>query len=122
MPIERFSHQESDFDSLLRTKESAGWHFMGREGLTRTEFSKEAKFEEVPFQTEEEIKNMYLKIARQQDPTAGFEVELVLDEGSDKLKKLREISTSEKYKSVINNLHPADRKYFVFVRKIKKQA
>ena len=54
-----FPHRESEFDKLLKGKEAAGWHFTGREGLTQTKFSKEAKFEEVLYQKEDSIKEKY---------------------------------------------------------------
>ena len=119
MSIENFSNQESGFNKLVGDKEKEGWFFVGREQLTQTKFSHEAKFEEVPFQTEEDIKNKHLGRFRRQDPRSDFEVELVLDENTDKLKRLREISTDEEYEQIIKNLNPGDRNYFVFIRPIK---
>ncbi|OGZ16289.1 MAG: hypothetical protein A3G11_01175 [Candidatus Lloydbacteria bacterium RIFCSPLOWO2_12_FULL_51_9] len=93
---------------------------MGREGLTQTKFSKDAKFEEVPFQTEDAIREKYFQLARQENPSSEFEVDLVLDENTDKLRRIRELSGEEEYRNVLNNLMEADRVYFVFVRKIEK--
>lgn len=56
--------KESPFDKLRREKEAQGWNFVGREGLTQTKFSGEAKFEEVSHQTEEDIRERYLEIAK----------------------------------------------------------
>lgn len=120
MEQEYSPHKESEFDKLRKSKEAEGWHFVGREGLTRTKFSKDAKFEEIPFQTEDSIKERYLQIATQQNPSSEFEVGLVLDENTDKLRRFREISTGEEYQDFLNNLRGADRVYFVFVRKIAK--
>ncbi|OGZ15205.1 MAG: hypothetical protein A3J08_03055 [Candidatus Lloydbacteria bacterium RIFCSPLOWO2_02_FULL_51_11] len=117
---EPIPHKESEFDKLLKSREVDGWHFMGREGLTQTKFSKDAKFEEVPFQTEDAIREKYFQLARQENPSSEFEVDLVLDENTDKLRRIRELSGEEEYRNVLNNLMEADRVYFVFVRKIEK--
>lgn len=117
---ESFPFKESHFEKLCKSKEADGWHFMGKEGLTQTKFSKEAKFEEIPYQTEDEIRARYLAEAKQQDPASDFEVELILDENTDKLRRFREIATEEEYRKVLKNLNPADRNYFVFVRRIEK--
>ena len=112
-------YKESEFDKLLKNKEAEGWHFVGKEGLTQTKFSKDAKFEEVPYQTENSIEDKYLQLARQENPFSVFEVDLVLDENTDKLRKFRAISTEEEYRNIINNLREEDRVYYVFVRKNK---
>lgn len=117
---EGFPHKESEFDELLKNKKAEGWYFVGREGLTQTKFSKDAKFEEVPYQTEDSIKEKYLQMAKQEDPSSEFEVDLVLDENTDKLRRLREICTEEEYRAIIGNLREAHRFYFVFVRKIER--
>ncbi|OGY91707.1 MAG: hypothetical protein A3B31_02215 [Candidatus Komeilibacteria bacterium RIFCSPLOWO2_01_FULL_53_11] len=109
---------ESEFDKLLAARKAAGWHYVGREGLTQTKFSDEAKFEEVPYQTEDAIKDRYLKETRQQDPSSEFEVDLVLDENTDMLRRFREILTEEEYQNIVTNLRDVDRTYFVFVRKV----
>ena len=119
MDREFFPHSESELDRMLKSKEAEGWHFVGREKLTRTKFSAEAKFEEIIDQTEESITERYLEQARQQDPSSKFEVELVLDEGTEKLRKLRKISTEEEYQVILANLSAQDKSYFVFVRKVK---
>ena len=113
-----FPYRESEFDKLLKGKEAAGWHFAGMEGLTQTKFSKEAKFEEVSYQTEDSIKEKYLQLAKQEDPVSEFEIDLVLNENTDKLRRFKGISTEEEYRSIISNLREADRTYLVFVRKV----
>ena len=115
MTIESSTYKESEFDKLLKSKEAEGWYFMGRERLTQTKFSKEAKFEEAPFQTAEEIKNRYLETAKQQAPSSDFEIELILDENTDKLRRFQEISTDEEYRNVIKTLNSADKNYFIFL-------
>jgi DNA-binding MurR/RpiR family transcriptional regulator len=120
MSIENFPNKALRFDQLLKNRESEGWQFAGRERLTQTKFSKEAKFEEIQFQTEEDIKKRYLNRAKQEDPSSDFEVDLILDEHIDKLTKLREMSTDEEYQQIINNLAPQDRNYLVFVRRMRK--
>lgn len=84
--MEDFPKIESEFDKLVQEKETKGWHFAGREGLTKTEFQKDARFVEAPFQTEDDIKGKYLKIAKAEDLSSDYEVELVLDVNTDKIK------------------------------------
>ena len=115
-----FPHRESDFDKLLKSKEVAGWHFVGREGLTHTKAREDRRFVEVPYQTEDSIKEKYLQLAKHGDPVSEFEIDLVLDENTDKLRRFREISTEEEYRSIVSNLREADRTYLVFVRKVVK--
>jgi len=118
---EIFPHRESEFDKLLKSKEAEGWHFVGKEGLTQTKLSEKIiKFEAIPYQTEALIKEKYLQIVKQQDPSSEFEIDLVLDENTDKLRRLREISTEEEYVEALRNLREADKVYFVFIRKVKK--
>ena len=88
--------------------------------MTKTKFSKEAKFEEVPYQTEDSIKEKYLQIAKQEDPVSEFEIDLVLNENTDKLRRFKEISTEEEYRSIVSNLREADRAYLVIVREVVK--
>jgi hypothetical protein len=118
---ENLPYKESEFDKLLKGKEEEGWHFVGREGLTKTKFSKDAKFEEIPYQTEDSIKEKYLQMAKQEDPSSEFEVDLVLDENIEKLRRFREIGTKEEYHNIITNLREEDRVYFIFVRKVGRQ-
>jgi hypothetical protein len=120
MPLEEFPRKESGFEKISKSKELEGWHFMGREGLTQTKFSKEAKFEEIPHQTEDEIKKRYLEFVKEQDPSSDFEIELMLDENTDKLRKLRKISTDEEYRNTLENLNPEDKHYLVWMRRIEK--
>jgi len=113
-------NQESEFDKLCKGKALEGWSFIAREGLTQTKFSNDAKFEEVPFQTEKSLKEKYQKIAKGQDPSSDFEVDLVLDENTDKIKRLRSVLDSDEYCRIVNNLNVGDKFYFVFMRRIKK--
>ncbi len=92
---------------------------MARENLTKVEFQEDAKFLEVPKQTEEDIREKYLKIAKENNSDTEFEVELVLDENTHTLKKMREISDDEEYKRMKEGLAPKDRTYLVFIRKIE---
>lgn len=118
MQKEIFPHQESEFDKLLKRKEAGGWHFAGKEGLTQTKFSGETvKFEEVPFQTEDSIKEKYLREAKGRDPSSEFEVDLVLNENMEKLRWFRKNGTEEEYRKILKNLREEDRNYFVFIRK-----
>ena len=116
MEIDHF-FQKSKFDILRDQKITEGWHFMGMEGLTEIKFSKEAKFEDVTFQTEESIREKYLQIARQEDPSGEFEVDLLLDENTDRLQRFRKTSTDEEYRDILTRLNDRDKSYFVFVRK-----
>ena len=112
--------KESAFEKYRREKEQEGWYCMGREGLTQTKFSQEGKFEEIPFQTEDDITVRYLGAAKAQDPSSDFAIELILDENTDKLRKLREVFTDQEYRNAIDNLNLEDRSYFIFVRKIEE--
>lgn len=122
MSIEKESplYKKSQFDELLKSKVAAGWYYKGMEKLTQTKFSKDAKFEEVPYQTEDAIKEKYRQIVKQEDPSSEFEVDLVLDQNTQKLLGLRRISTEEEYRNFVSNLMEKDKNYFVFVKKIKK--
>ena len=111
------SFPKSKFDELLEQKRTEGWYYVGMEGLTKTQFSKEAKFEDVVFQTEESIREKYLQIARQEDPSGEFEVDLFLDENTERLRKFRETSTDEEYRDILTRLNDRDKSYFVFVRR-----
>ncbi|MCX6743608.1 MAG: hypothetical protein NT116_05225, partial [Candidatus Parcubacteria bacterium] len=116
-----FPHKESEFEKLSKSKKAQGWDFMGQERLTMTKFSsKDALFLEVPFQTETQIKEKYLNLAKKQAPSHKFEVELILDENTEKLVQIRKISTEEEYINILNNLRDEDKNYFVFIRKMHK--
>ena len=115
MGVENFP--KTNFEMLIENRRAEGWHYMGLEGLTKTKFSKEAKFEQVPDQTEDSIKEKYLNDAKQQDPTAEFEVDLVLDENTEKLRSFKKISTDGEYQDILTRLRDEDKSYFVFVRK-----
>lgn len=120
MSTEKFPHFESEFEKVRKIKETEGWHLAGQEKLTETKFSKEAKFEQVLYQTEDEIRTRYLMQAYQQNPTTDFEIELTLDENTDKLRRLRLAVTDEEYRSIIENLNPSDKQYLVWLKKIEK--
>ena len=88
--------KESEFEKLRKSKTAQGWDFIGLERLTMTKFSpKNALFLEVPFQTETQIKEKYLNFAEKQAPSHKFEfeVELILDENTEKLIQISKIST-----------------------------
>ena len=109
--------RESWFDNLLDERAEDGWKLMGKEGLTRAKLSGSGKFEPIPFQTEGDIKATYLEKAQEQDPDSEFEVDLVLDENTQKLRDIRQSSTPEEYQQHLDNLHDYDKSYLVFVRK-----
>jgi len=116
-----FPHNESEFEKLSKSKKTQGWDFMGQERLTMTKFSsKDALFLEVPFQTETQIKEKYMNFAKKQAPSHKFEVELILDENTEKLVQIRKISTEEEYENILKNLRDEDKNYFVFIRKMDK--
>jgi hypothetical protein len=120
MEKENFPHDESDFDRLCKSKKAEGWHCMGQERLTRTRLSKDVKFEEFPLQMEEEIRARYLETVKKQDPTSEFEVELLLDENTEKLRRLREILPVEEYRDILGKLKDGDKSFLVWVRRIEK--
>ncbi len=114
-----FASHESPFDALCKEKESQGWQYVSREGLTQTKFSKDAKFEEIPYQTEEEIRARYIQEARAKNPTLNFEVDLVLDQNTEKLKKLKSLISPEEYAALLERLNPEDKNYLVFMRQVE---
>jgi len=109
--------EESEFEKLRKAKTAEGWGFLGTDGLTRTKFSKDARFEEVPFQTEEEIKAKQLMNLKNQHPEHDFEIELILDTNTPKLRGYKKILSEEEYKNIIENLRPEDKRYLIFARK-----
>lgn len=56
MSVENGPHNKTEYIDPVEKMETDGWVIVGRESLTRTKFSAEAKFIEVPYQTEESIK------------------------------------------------------------------
>src|SRR6266404_4171417 len=87
---------EQPFAGLLEKRTAEGWQYLGREGLAQTKFNNtDGKFEDIPFQTEEEIKQKYINLVSKVDPKSHYEVELVLDENSEKLNRLKADSTEE---------------------------
>ena len=111
------SFPKSNFETFLEQRRVEGWLYFGSEKLTKTQFSGEAKFEEVPYQTEDSIKKKHEEIAKSQDPSSEFEVELVLDENTEKLRRFRDSSTELEYQDILKNLRDRDKEYFVFVRR-----
>ena len=111
------SYAESELGKLRRSKEAEGWALVGREKLTKTKLSPEARFEEIPFQTEDSIREHYLKQAREQNPGSDFEVELVLDETTDKLLRIHQLVTEAEYREALTKLRDEDKMYLIFVRK-----
>jgi len=110
---------ESAPNKLLEAKKAEGWNFVAREELTRTQFT-DGRFLAVPHQTEIQIREKWLQWAKEQAPAHEFEVDLVLDENTEKLKRMREISTEKEYCNILNNLGGEDKTYLVFLRKIGK--
>jgi DNA-binding MurR/RpiR family transcriptional regulator len=110
-------NDKTSFDRLLEERNAEGWHYIDREGLTRTQFQQDARFVEVPYQTEEDIKNRYLQMAKQKIPQGEYEVDLVPDLNSDKLRRLKETVSEEEFQEITKNLRKEDRVYFVFLRK-----
>ncbi|HEY4496457.1 MAG TPA: hypothetical protein VJC04_03865 [Candidatus Paceibacterota bacterium] len=84
------------------------------EGLTQTKFSKEAKFEEIQFQTEDDIKKKYGQGEK-------YTVELVFDYDQQWVRDLRRVVSSGEFDNLlkIDNIPPEKRKYFVFVKEVK---
>ena len=117
MPKESFPRKESPFEVLLRERSEQGWHYVGREGVTTTKFTDDARFVEVPFQTEDDIRKKYLDDARNADPASAHEVDLVFDETTDRLQRIRKISSDEEYQKILRKLPDQDKIYFVFLRK-----
>jgi len=116
---EGFSKGESTYDKLIKSREAEGWIFVKTEVLTETRFQGEdAKFVEKPQQTEESIKEKHLQIIKAQDPSGNYEVDLILNTDTNKLRKLREMLSDDEYKKVLKNLKPEDKEYYVFVRKV----
>jgi len=116
---EGFPNTESAYDKIIKAKEAEGWVFVKTESLTETQFQKEdARFVEVPQQTEGFIKEKYLRIFKAQNPSGNYEVDLVLNLDTDKLRKLREILNDDEYQKILENLKPEDKEYYVFVRKV----
>lgn len=117
--MERFPHQESYFDSLMSKRAEEGWGYAGQEQLTKIRFSHDARFLPVTTQSEESIREKYIRAAQEFEPDGKFEVDLVLDENTERLLSLKKILTPEEYQDALTRLHDEDKNYFVFVRKIK---
>lgn len=60
MTFELFS--EGRFGRLKRSLEAQGYKYMGPEYLTRTMLGKDCRFQDVPVQTVEDIRNRYLQL------------------------------------------------------------
>jgi hypothetical protein len=97
---------DSPFETLIKERASQGWNYIGIEPLTRTKFSHEARFEDVPFQTKEDIKTRYSGGGVQ-------DVDLVL-RLSPKIEELRRLVTPEEFAKL--EIGPQDKSYLVFVR------
>ena len=118
MSLESFPKKEDPFDRLKKDKEAQGWIIAGHESLTHTKFrSEDARFVEVPLQTEEEIIEKYLQMAKSQDPDSEFEIELVLDENTDTLRRFREMESKEEYNKILENLRDKNKSFIVYIRK-----
>ena len=113
-------HNESEFSKIRKKKEVEGWVQIGVEKLTQIKFSKDARFLEEPFQTEESIKQKYLEQLKKKYSKFKFEIELMLDENTEKLVNLRKIMDEEEYKEALKNINEEDKNYLVWARKIEK--
>lgn len=104
--MENLFNQESPFDKLLKEQAKQGWHYVAKEKLTITKFnSTTTMFDEVSFQTEDDIKAKYRR--------ENIEVELILAPVQ-KLEDMRKIMSPEEFAQLVPN--DEDKQYYVFVK------
>jgi len=115
---EKLEGAKSEFALSLEAREAEGWSLVGHETLTQTKFQQDARFLPETVQTEDDIKEKYLKAALAEDSDSEYEVDLVLDLNTDKLGRLREISEPEEFERIISELRDVDKAFHVYVRKI----
>jgi hypothetical protein len=108
---------KSEFTQRLEKKEAEGWVILGEERLTIVKFSQEAKFEQIPLQTEADIISKYRSNLAKQAPGVDFEIELLLNENSADFLKLKEILTPEEYKNALITINPEKKQYIVLAKK-----
>lgn len=106
---EELFNEESVFDKMLEEKAKSHWQYIGTEKLTETEFVEGAKFEEITKQDEKKIKERYSQGGK-------YEVELILDMNTQKIRDMRRILTKEEFDKMIKELPDKDRNYLVFRR------
>lgn len=110
-------NKKSECSIKLERLQAEGWVILGNEHLTQVQFSKEAKFEEIPFQTEAQIREKYLAQLAKQAPGVEFEIQLLLDENTQDLVKLKELLSPEEYQDALKNINPEKKIYLVLARK-----
>ena len=108
---------KSEFERQINDMESLGWVMVSHESLTRVKFSKDASFIPEPFQTEEDIKIKYLNKAKSENPTSEYEIELVIDQNSDKLRSIKKVVSENEYQEILQNLRDEDKTLIVLMRK-----
>lgn len=108
---------ETGFDNRVHEMEASGWIIVGHEGLARTKFSKDARFLPEVFQTADDIRKIYIDKAKQEDPSHEYEIELVLDENTDKLQSIRKVVDENQYKEILAKLKDEDKAFIVFMRR-----
>ncbi len=113
-----FKRTESPSESLIKEREAQGWQYAGKEGLTKTQFQTDARFLEVQYQTEEDIRRRYEECAQAGDFSKKVEVDLVLDIHTDDLQRLRKLHTEEEFQTLLTQLYPKQKNYFVFLREV----
>lgn len=100
---------ETGFEKFLKERVTNGWAYQGKEQLTITKFnSKNGLFEDVPFQTEEDIVRKY------KGSDENTEVDLVFTP-NERIKRMQEILSPEEFANL--EITPRDKSYFVFIRK-----
>lgn len=104
--------------SSVEKMESNGWVCIGHESLTTVGFSSDAKFEPVPYQTEQDIKDRHTQNILTSLPGRKFEVALVLDENTSLLSNLRKSVDPNEYQQYLRNLRDKDKSFIVFAREL----
>lgn len=117
-PLSPNPSSSENFSDKLKKIEAEGWVLVGQEKLTETKFDQEAKFSEVPFQTEDQIKEKYLQRLKNQIPLSNFEILLILNENTEQLARLRQVVSIEEYQKLLKNLKDTKKTYLVYARKI----
>jgi hypothetical protein len=99
-------NRQSPFDKLVKEKAEQGWQYVAVEKLTVTKFNtKTATFDEVSFQTEDNIKAKYCG--------ENMEVELV-QVPVQKLEDMKKILSPEEFSQL--KLNDEDKEYYIFVK------
>jgi hypothetical protein len=101
--------EDSSFEKLRVEKAKDGWEYAGVEKITMTKFSPEAKFDEILFQNETDIRKKYSNNGK-------YDVDLILDINTGKLQDFKKILTPDEFDKIIKNLKDEDKNYLVFIR------